>query len=1150
MEGKEKDYSSWRSLVLEIETASPEDIDAISLAYESFLSRFPLCHWHLEKYAYHKGKRCGPQEAVNVYECGVEAAKFSVGFWVDYFTFGATCFGDPEDVRRLFGRAVSFVGKDYFCHILWDKYMKYEFSQEGWSFLAQSYIQALRFPTRKLHFYYNNFKQFIANLEEEMGYEKNNSSEVEQVSVPCAALEISRDEISLVVKDLLDSSDRSLKSKALERYRSIGEGFYHEASQTDEKIKCFEAKIRRRYFYVTPLDNDQLDNWHLYLDFIEKQDNLDWTMNVYERCLIPCANYPEFWMRYVEFLESKGGCELANSALDRATQIFLKNVPEIHIFSARFKEHIGDVNGARAALLLCDTKADLSSVDNVVTLANLERRLGNFRAASATYEKALKTVRERQNLHLLPSLYSQYARLTFLITGSAADARDVLVEGVRHVPRCRFLIEELIKFAMTHEGASQVDIIDSVVADAISSGLDEYEGFNAKDQENISCLFLEFVNLRGTVHDIRKAWNRHIKLFPQFLRMKTTRKHSRSGHPLIDVVADQKGDDAHPVHDQPSRRPCFGHPIQLQGQEQALPTKAVEFSSKNASHYNEPAHKLSCQSREDKPGSTVVIAQLANQAIENALDGRNLDQDLSCKPSGDGLGQIDVKAELAKQSKENARSLHESAETIESVEASHSSLIYVQPELDHELRQQNHPVSLDDISLNSQGKESQELPMSCDEYDTRRDVPASSESTPRGTSNVNSNSSAGPKSGQKVKYSEVHDESEKNGSVNRQQNTPPKVQSDQEYPSNTSEDSIEIDHKVQGPGSATSGFQEHAQDQEHQLQQSLYQDNCGANASDRKILTNLGDAQEDWDRHKHNQAQLGVVQTDKATGQDQPVSSTPPPVTISAGQLPESSQPVSYPQQNQITSSWQTQQGLTVNQMLQYHYHQQQLLQQQYQQLHMHHPYLQLQHLYMNQQSYQLQPQQHNQQQVQLVHQQQYVQQQQLQPPPCQLQQQIPSFQQSQPQMQQQHYQQSQQMLGHQGLQQGQESHLNYQQAHEKQFHQPQDPAFQVHQLAYQQQASQGQQLLLQHYQQYQGYQHLQQQQSQEGQQNIHQYPGQKQQDELIEQHYQQVTSKQNSTQNMSQNQKVSKTALQDHDGVAEPSKSPHHRVQSPQVLQ
>lgn len=108
-----------------------------------------------------------------------------------------------------------------------------------------------------------------------MGYDKNNSI-VEHESVPCAAIDLSKDEVSLVIKDMLDSSDRSLKSKALDRYRSIGEEFYQEACQMDEKIKRFETKIQRRYFDVTPLDDDQLNNWHLYLDFIEKEYDLDW----------------------------------------------------------------------------------------------------------------------------------------------------------------------------------------------------------------------------------------------------------------------------------------------------------------------------------------------------------------------------------------------------------------------------------------------------------------------------------------------------------------------------------------------------------------------------------------------------------------------------------------------------------------------------------------------------------------------------------------------------------------------------------------------------------------------------------------------------------------------------------------------------------
>ncbi|XP_054782903.1 pre-mRNA-processing factor 39-2-like isoform X1 [Prosopis cineraria] len=31
---------------------------------------------------------------------------------------------------------------------------------------------------------------------------------------------------------------------------------------------------------------------------------------LYERCLVVCANYPKYWMRYVDFMETKGGREI------------------------------------------------------------------------------------------------------------------------------------------------------------------------------------------------------------------------------------------------------------------------------------------------------------------------------------------------------------------------------------------------------------------------------------------------------------------------------------------------------------------------------------------------------------------------------------------------------------------------------------------------------------------------------------------------------------------------------------------------------------------------------------------------------------------------------------------------------------------------
>lgn len=83
-------------------------------------------------------------------------------------------------------------------------------------------------------------------------------------------------EIYDIIKLLLDPSTGFVGSKALKKYLSIGEQFYREACQLDEKICCFENCIWRSYFHVKPLDKSQLENWHEYLNFVEVQGDFDW----------------------------------------------------------------------------------------------------------------------------------------------------------------------------------------------------------------------------------------------------------------------------------------------------------------------------------------------------------------------------------------------------------------------------------------------------------------------------------------------------------------------------------------------------------------------------------------------------------------------------------------------------------------------------------------------------------------------------------------------------------------------------------------------------------------------------------------------------------------------------------------------------------
>ncbi|XP_047307946.1 pre-mRNA-processing factor 39-2 [Impatiens glandulifera] len=532
------DFDSWITVISEIEESFSDNVEMISVAYESFLSDFPLCYGYWRKYAAHVARLCTVEKVIEIFERAVQSTTYSVGIWIEYCSFSISAFQDPCDVRRLFRRALSFVGKDFSCHPLWDKFIKFELSLEQWSSLAHIYIEILKFPTRKLHRYYDSFRKFAAMLEEEMQNKNHCIVESQAESVTDSDITTLKEEISSVIADLLNPSVISSWYKTLQKYISIGDQFYQEACELEKKILCFESCIRRSFFHVLPLEDSQLRNWHRYLDFIETQEDFDWAVRIYERCLIPCANYSEFWMRYVQFVETKGGREIAKSALDRATNTFLKNSTEMHFFSAHYKEQIGDICGAHNSYLQSNDEFGSYFIDRVVKEANMEKRLGNFAAASTVYEKALKMAAESQLMTKVPLLYIHFSRLKHVITGSADAALDVLLQGIHQVPHCKLLLEGLISFSMTNGGQGHLNVVGSVISNAITPRPKSPDGLSDKDREDISALYLQLVDQHGTILDIRQACNRHVKLFPHSLRTISQDKLHTSCTQLLDMLAE------------------------------------------------------------------------------------------------------------------------------------------------------------------------------------------------------------------------------------------------------------------------------------------------------------------------------------------------------------------------------------------------------------------------------------------------------------------------------------------------------------------------------------------------------------------------------------------------------------------------------------
>ncbi|KAF4387058.1 hypothetical protein G4B88_024630 [Cannabis sativa] len=503
------DFNAWTALIEETEKVTENNILKIRKVYDAFLAEFPLCYGYWKKYADHEAHSGSIDKVVEVYERAVQGVTYSVDIWLHYCIFAISTYGDPETVRRFFERALAYVGTDYLSFPLWDKYIEYEYMQQDWSQLAMIYTRILENPNQQLDRYFNSTHDFFYG---------------EEVHT--------------------DGADPSVKAgstdaEELEKYIAVREEMYKKAKEFDSKIIGFETAIRRPYFHVRPLNVAELENWHNYLDFIEREGDLNkarrvplsylrgfsvplteyflcispMVVKLYERCLIACANYSEYWIRYVLCMEASKSLDHANNALVRATQVFVKRHPEIHLFAARLKEQSGDTAGARAAYQLVHSEISPGLLEAIIKHANMERRLGNLEDAYSLFEQAIAVEKGKEHSLALPMLFAQYSRFAYLVSGNAVKAREILVEALEHVQLSKPLLEALIHFESIQSQPKQIDYLESLVLKFIEPNSETTNVASVAEREELSSIFLEFLNLFGDAQSIKKAEDHHAKLF-------------------------------------------------------------------------------------------------------------------------------------------------------------------------------------------------------------------------------------------------------------------------------------------------------------------------------------------------------------------------------------------------------------------------------------------------------------------------------------------------------------------------------------------------------------------------------------------------------------------------------------------------------------
>lgn len=321
---------------------------------------------------------------------------------------------------RLFERSAVSVGLDFLAHPFWDKYLEFEERLEAQDKIFAILDRVVHVPMHQYARYFERYRH-LAQLRP--------LNEL----LPADMLAQFRAEVETEGPAVIQAGSQQIKAERgeleIEReMRTRIDNFHLEIfarTQTETtKRWTYESEIKRPYFHVTELDEGQLVNWRKYLDFEEVEGDYVRTQFLYERCLVTCAFYDEFWLRYARWMLAQAGKEEeVRNIYQRASMLYVPiSRPAVRLQYAYFEEMCDRVELAKDIhqAILVNLPGH---IETIVSLANLSRRHGGLEAAIEVYKAQIDLT--QCDIYAKAALVAEWARLFWKIKGSVEEARQV-----------------------------------------------------------------------------------------------------------------------------------------------------------------------------------------------------------------------------------------------------------------------------------------------------------------------------------------------------------------------------------------------------------------------------------------------------------------------------------------------------------------------------------------------------------------------------------------------------------------------------------------------------------------------------------------------------------------------------------------------------
>ncbi|KAH8385606.1 hypothetical protein KR200_003127, partial [Drosophila serrata] len=255
--------------------------------------------------------------------------------------------------------------------------------------------------------------------------------------------------------NLSDEEVASIRDRAISARRKI-----HKVTVSAVTARwSFEEGIKRPYFHVKPLERAQLKNWKDYLDFeIEKGDR-ERVLVLFERCLIACALYDEFWLKMLRYLESLENqtevIDLIRDVYSRACRIHHPDKPSLHLKWSAFEECQLNFDGAAEILQRVEQRCP-----NLLQLSyrriNVERRRGALDKCRELYKHYIESTK---NKGIAGTLAIKYARFLNKICHDLDGGLAVLQQALERDPANTRVALQMIDLCLQRPNVDEQEVV-------------------------------------------------------------------------------------------------------------------------------------------------------------------------------------------------------------------------------------------------------------------------------------------------------------------------------------------------------------------------------------------------------------------------------------------------------------------------------------------------------------------------------------------------------------------------------------------------------------------------------------------------------------------------------------------------------------------